>query len=107
MLEEYVPDSLRTAYFVKTISYLKQFGDVYLVRLPVAEEMLELEKQAYPDFSGHLGQISKAHQVPFIDLTYLSNRYLVPDGNHIYYKSVASFNKILATEISNRGIGKQ
>ncbi|MCU0370223.1 MAG: hypothetical protein MUC31_02320, partial [Bacteroidales bacterium] len=41
---------VRLEYLIKTIEYLKNFGKVYLVRLPVITEIMAIEQELIPDF---------------------------------------------------------
>lgn len=73
---------LRFNYLKKTIIYLSQFGDVYLVRLPVHPQMFELEEQKVPDFNERIATLSE-HYVDYLDLTYLNTEQEYNDGNHM------------------------
>ncbi len=41
----------REKYLLKTVTYLNQFGSVYLVRMPVSAEMLAEENACYSNFN--------------------------------------------------------
>ena len=99
MTLEYVPDSTRMHSLVKTIKYLKQFGSVYLIRMPVAEEMAQLETSFYPEFNEEMNTISNDLDVAYLDFNFLSNKYVVADGNHIHNNHVVWFNELLASKI--------
>jgi hypothetical protein len=99
MAAEYVPDSLRMHSFIMTIEYLKQFGSVYLVRMPVAEEILALESAFYPGFNNEMSRVSANLGVPYLDFTFLSDKHITIDGNHIHNDYIGYFNKLLAERI--------
>lgn len=99
MASEFIPDSARMRSFISTIGYLKKFGSVYLVRMPVAEEILEVESSLYPEFNDEMNDVSRSLQVPYFDFTYLSDKYITIDGNHLHNKYVDDFNRLLASEI--------
>lgn len=74
--------TFRYSYFVKTIEKLKKHGSVYLVRLPVHEEMLKIEDALVPQFTS---KIQDAIQLSdgYYDMTKIERKYHFTDGNHL------------------------
>jgi len=85
-LNRYKYSSLRFEYLKKIILYLKDYGKVYLVRLPLHEKVMEIENELMPDFNKKINDI-----VPFtdgyLDMTTQNMKYNYTDGNHLYKKS--------------------
>jgi hypothetical protein len=79
------------------IQFLKKTGNVCLVRLPVSNEMLELEKMYFTEFDNLLIEISKTFNLDYINLTDLEIQ--TTDGNHIWYKEVPKVTKELAKRL--------
>ncbi|MFT6167283.1 MAG: hypothetical protein ACJASF_001981 [Vicingaceae bacterium] len=83
----------RYNYFIKTIEKLKKHGSVYLVRLPVHEEMLKIEEGLVPQFTS---KIQDAIQLSdgYFDMTKMEKKYYFTDGNHLEKSSsnIASMN---------------
>lgn len=72
----------RYDYLIKTINLLNNYGDVYLVQLPVHPEMLKIEKNYLSDFNEKINlakQLSRAYlnmnEMPLQNYSYT-------DGNH-------------------------
>ncbi len=87
--------SLRLAYLVETIQYLKQYGKVYIVRLPVSSPMMAIEEELMADFDT---KIKKAIVLTegYLDLTPQNNNFVYTDGNHLYKKSGAVVSQKIA-----------
>lgn len=89
--------TIRYQYLIKTIDYLKQFGSVYIVRLPVHPLMMDLDNDLIPDFSKMIQDISSLSDVPFLDLTTQNSNYIYTDGNHLHKDS----GQLVTREIAN------
>lgn len=92
---------LRINYLKKTISYLKNYGEVYLVRLPVSKKMNELEDSYLPNFNKLILEISKEKDCSFLDMNKSSTNYLFTDGLHLQTESGKLASKEIARWISN------
>lgn len=82
------------------ISKLKKHGVVYLVRIPVSQEFLELEAKVVPGFNERMLDLSRRHQTPFFDFTHESSQYTYTDGNHLWKESGRQFSIDLAKAIA-------
>src|SRR5690606_37445520 len=82
LLNKYQFSEVRFRYLIKTIEYLKQFGKVYLVRLPVHPVIFEIEMHLMIDFDLKIHDaIQKS--TSYLDLTEYNFDYSYTDGNHL------------------------
>ena len=93
-------DSVRVHKLVETIDFLKQKGEVFLVRMPIAEEMLALEKTIAPEFDNLVNKLSRDHNILYLNYSCLSDKYLTNDGNHLHENYSHDFTSILANDIA-------
>ncbi|MFD2823331.1 hypothetical protein ACFS5M_06595 [Lacinutrix iliipiscaria] len=89
----------RKASLVKTITFLKQYGKVYLVRIPVIEAMLEIENELQSNFNDEMNKIAIENQVSYINMMPENKHYDYTDGNHLDIDSGAQFSIDLAEKI--------
>lgn len=90
----------RLSYLKKTISLFKDHGNVYLVRIPVVEEMLDIENNLINDFDERMTNLSREFKVPYINMMPYNKDYNYTDGNHLTVKSGEKFSLDLAIEIN-------
>ncbi|OGU58759.1 MAG: hypothetical protein A2X64_00525 [Ignavibacteria bacterium GWF2_33_9] len=83
--------SVRLNYLRKTIQFLKKHGRVYLVRIPVSPQMLDLENTYCPDFDEIISKLASDENIPFKSWMDENNKYLYTDGNHLYYNTKPDF----------------
>lgn len=102
-LPRYKLSPQRLGYLNKTIRWLKNYGRVYLVRLPVHPQMLEIENKLMPQFNGIVSNVSSNNKVAYLDLSKTGNRFLFTDGNHLYKTSGAE----VSARVANWIIGKE
>lgn len=89
----------RLEYLIKTITLFEEYGDVYLVRIPVIESMLEIENEIVPDFDKRLDEVAKNYQIPYINMMPLNKDYDYTDGNHLSVDSGKRFSLDLANHM--------
>lgn len=77
---------LRFNYLKETINYLKAYGAVYLVRLPMHPELFEIEEELMPDFNKKIEELALFTE-GYYDMTSLNSSFVYTDGNHLYKKS--------------------
>ena len=81
-LATYTFSELRYTYLLKTIDYLRQYGKVYLVQLPVDPRLSDIESTLMPDFDLILrGAVEKSDG--YLDLTRYNEKYTYTDGSHL------------------------
>lgn len=86
----------RLDYLKKTITYLKSHGDVYLVRLPVHEKYIAMDKEYMPNFESILKQLSGQYDIPYLSLAPLASKFDYLDGTHTSKESSSEISKIIA-----------
>lgn len=100
-LPKYKFSTLRLQYLIKTIQYLNSYGDVFLVRIPVSEAMMEIENKLMPNFDSKIKEailLSKN----YLDLTKENSNFTYTDGNHLYKKSGEVVSKKIANWIKGK-----
>jgi hypothetical protein len=95
IVNDYHYSEIRHQYLDKTIDYLKQYGNVYLIRLPIDPEMMVIENKLLPNFDEKIS-LTKAKCNGYLDLTPLNSEYTYTDGNHIYKESGKLVSKKIA-----------
>ena len=86
---------VRYDYLIKTIDFLNQYGDVYIVRLPVSAKLMAIENQ----FAPHFNQLMKKpaeNTSGFLDLTAKNSKFEYNDGVHLSKKSGRLVSKEIA-----------
>jgi hypothetical protein len=91
--------NIRLSYLKKTIDYLKQYGQVFMVRLPVNDEMMLIEKHLVSIFDERMEGLSKEFEINYINFTPLRSNFSYLDGHHLDSNSSVVFSEILAKEI--------
>ena len=84
---------------IKTINLFKEHGEVYLVRIPVIDGMLEIEDQLVQDFDKKMAEVAKNYQIPYINMTLFHEDYDYTDGNHLTVASGEKFSINLAKQM--------
>lgn len=97
-IEELTLTSSRIFNLLEIINFLQLSGDVFIVRLPVSEEMLYLENKRFPNLNQLMYQLSHKTKAPYIDLTDLKIR--TTDGNHIFYLDAPFVSQILDKRVN-------
>lgn len=87
--------------FVKTIRYLKDKGNVFIVRMPVSSEVWSIENNYWGNFDHQFDSISKLYKIPYFNYSQNANAYQTYDGSHLVSESAIEFTKILAIDIEN------
>lgn len=85
----------RIAHLDTLIQYLNKMGEVYLIKLPIAQEMIDLEKWYAPTFNDEIKALKKKHGISLIDFYPYTNQFLCPDGNHLFYEDARVVSQII------------
>lgn len=93
--------SIRLSYLKKTVEYFKKYGKVYLVRLPIHSQMMEIENELMPDFSKKIEEVTNLSD-GYLDLTAKNDSFTYTDGNHLHKNSGAEVSKIIAEWIAQQ-----
>jgi hypothetical protein len=99
--DKYQFSELRYSYLKQTINYLNQKGEVYLIRLPVSEEMFKIEQNLLPDFNDKMKQIEPLTK-GYFNMTTLDNKFIFHDGVHLHTQSGKEVSKMIAHWIISR-----
>jgi len=92
---------VRWRYLAKTINLLKTKGDVYLVRLPMHEQIFEIEKKYMPEFETKIKNLSSDLKVSYYGMSNLNMELKYTDGNHLYKSSAKEVSGEIAKWIKN------
>lgn len=95
-LQRYSFSSTRLSWLGKTAEYLRQYGKVYLVRLPVSDEMLSIEMEQNKSFDVIIREFAREMNLPYLDISSENDQVAFTDGNHIARQSVADVSKRVA-----------
>lgn len=93
-----VVSQYRIESFKQIISYLKQHGQVFVVRLPVESLILGMENQWWKEFNTEMTLLSAAKDVPYFDFSD-ATQYKTYDGSHLSSSYAKEFSIRLAMEI--------
>lgn len=88
----------RLNWLSKTISYLNQYGTVFLVRLPVDPEMLLIENDFWESLTGDIERIAEEYDVEYLDFSN-QNDWDTYDGHHLNKYAAAKFTSVLSERI--------
>jgi hypothetical protein len=90
--------SVRLEYLIKIIVYLKQYGNVYLIRLPIHKNIMEIEEELMSDFDHKIEEAVNLSD-GYLDLTPQNELFDYTDGNHLYKNSGKNVSLIVANWI--------
>lgn len=102
---QYLPkskfSSVRLQYLLETIRFLKEYGSVYLVRLPIHSRLMEIENEYMPDFEIII-QEGIMLSDGYLDLTKWNNKFVYTDGNHLFKESGKQVSQMIAEWIKQK-----
>lgn len=90
-------DGLRN--FRSLISYFKDYGDVYIVRIPISPKFRESEQKSFPDFDSLIKDICNKEGVPYLNT--FKNNYKTFDLQHMERREAEIFTKELIEQIKS------
>lgn len=90
----------RLNYLEKTIELFKKYGDVFVVRMPVDKDLLDIENVFTSDFNTLMKSICKAQKINYIDFTVFNDDYNYTDGNHLDIEASEQYSKFVADSIT-------
>jgi hypothetical protein len=83
----------RMYHLEKTIKFLKNYGKVVLVRIPIHPKIYEIEMSYCSHFNFLIDKIATENKVNYIDYTHLNDSLEYTDGNHLSRKSAILFTR--------------
>ena len=93
--------SYRLKYLINTITFLNEYGNVILVRLPVHKSMREIENKLMPNYDTIIKEAILESEF-YLDLTKYKKNFLFTDGNHLYRSSGKEVSEIISKEIKSK-----
>ena len=101
MNREFIYNSERNDYLKQTIDFLKTTGKIYMVRMPISKEMVQMEDALFPDFNEMMQVIANDQDVQYFDYSNTSHLYEFQDvpGHHLDAMNAQKFTKTLAIDI--------
>ena len=68
-------ENIRIQYLDSTISFLKNYGEVILVRLPIHPKFIEMENKFFPEFENEIGRVKSNHRIKYLSMINNKNNY--------------------------------
>lgn len=96
----YIPSEYRLTWLQKTISMLREHGDVYLCRVPACNEMYLVENKIWPEFDNQMQSIAVQYDCHYFPIYKADSDYRTNDGNHLNYRDIPRFNYELCDSIN-------
>lgn len=90
---EYSISNTRIDYLKKTLHFLNKHGKVYLIRLPMHDQLMQRQEKAVPDFEAKMISLSKEIQIPYKSFKEEANNYTYTDGSHLTSESAKKISK--------------
>lgn len=91
----------RLNYLNALLDSLALYGEIYLVRMPIHEDIFLIEEIDFPQFSELIEEISSIKNIPFFDFTIQNGDYSYTDGNHLLKTSATKFSMELVKKIKD------
>jgi hypothetical protein len=98
---KYKPSQVRLSSLNEIIKFLKPFGHVFIVRMPIDAEVLELENKFWPRFDEQIENIAQTHSIPFLNYSPQAGHYKTYDGSHMVSASAQEFTATLCHDIAS------
>ena len=99
MFRNRMPSPKRLEYLGKIVDLLKPHGSVMIVRFPVGEGIMDLERRMDPQFDMRMQQFAQQRGVRYVNGSINSAAYRFTDGNHLDEPSGLRFSRQLADEL--------
>lgn len=96
----YKPSQVRLSSLNETIGFLKQYGQVFMVRMPIDAAVLELENKFWPQFDEEMEKIAREHKIPLLNYSAQAGHYKTYDGSHMVSESARAFTLTLCDDIA-------
>ncbi|MBT8273164.1 MAG: hypothetical protein KJO77_05120 [Bacteroidia bacterium] len=89
----------RLKYLERIIELLVPKGRVYLLRIPINDDMYEIENLLDPQFDERMSAIAKKYNIHYINEMDTRAEYDYTDGHHLTIESSKRFSKKIADQI--------
>ncbi len=95
-----VPSTERRRFLSRTIDLLRAHGNVILLRIPICDELADLEEAYWPGFSAQMGALAHAKGVQYLDFMPERGRFTYTDGNHLDSISARALSVAVASRVN-------
>lgn len=101
MQKKYKVSDVRLKNLDSLIKKLKLHGEVYVVRMPIDYDFVEVEERFYNGFNRDMDLITKSNDIPYINFNTMNNHhnFKTYDGHHLDKTGGAYFSKVLCDSI--------
>lgn len=96
---DYKFSTLRLSYLKETISYLKAYGDVYVLRMPIGRGLLDIENEFMPNFDEVMHDLTTEMNITYFNFTNEDNDFDYIDGHHLFPESANKLSLEIAMRI--------
>lgn len=103
-IKKWKKSEYRVSKLSETVAYLKNYGTVYLVRMPTGSAIEKIEYDYWQDLDMTINKIAVKNEVPYFNFSKLENRYETYDGVHLNRKEGKKFTEILSDSINKHQI---
>ena len=96
---ENTPSTERLQFLDRTLNLLQEHGRVVMVRIPICDELADLEEVYWPGFSAQMEVVARSHGLPYLDFMPERGRFTYTDGNHLDSVSARAFSMLVASRL--------
>lgn len=87
---------------IETLKFLKENGDVFLVKIPSKKEVSYFENLMAPNLDEKFIDLSIKYSLPYFNVDSLSSKFIYTDGLHLYKDSSKEFSQILSIWLKSK-----
>jgi len=96
----------RLEYLDKTIKYLKNHGQVFLVYLPAHPQIMKYDQMIMPNFNKSMKKLAENNRILYKDYSNQAGEFVYTDGIHLYQSSGRLLSADLGSWINDNIIHK-
>ncbi|MEL0650343.1 hypothetical protein V6246_02850 [Algibacter sp. TI.3.09] len=96
--EKWNKSAFRLKSLESLITYLATFGDIFLLRMPIDKDIMQVETNFWPNFDADIQEIAVKKKINYLNLSH-DNNYKTYDGNHLDKYGGVDFTKNLCDSI--------
>ncbi|MCF8273409.1 MAG: hypothetical protein K9I95_06220 [Flavobacteriaceae bacterium] len=93
------PSDFRFKSLDTLVKTLKDFGEVYLLRLPIDADFLELENNYFKEFNTRVQTVANENDIKYFNFGTTNDDYFAFEGHHLDTKSAELFTKNVCDSI--------
>lgn len=99
--KEWTTSEYRINWLQNSVTYLKQYGTVFIVRMPFDKEFLEMDNKFWPEFDNDMEKIARNDKVTYLNYSKQSD-WSTFDGLHLDKNSAKLFSQSLCNDIKKQ-----